>query len=251
MTAPVPSRVGGRIADADDVGRALTAVRSLSSGRANTAALDRPVSTASALADTQMDPVLPVHDGLRGLLPWPGLRRGAVVSVVGSAMLLLSVLGATSAQGSWCAVVGMPQLGMAAAAEAGCALDRLALIPQPGPQWPDIVGALIDGFDAVVVCPPAPPSGRTAAALAARARQRGSVLLPYTDAWPGADLTLQVTDRQWHGLGWGYGRLRYADLTVTSRGRGVAGRSRDTVVRLPLSAGSAPSPAERRHLRAV
>ncbi|GAA1370180.1 hypothetical protein [Catellatospora chokoriensis] len=251
MSTPAPSSGGARICDAADVARALSVVREQSAGRATTASMARPVDTAGALDALKLDPMLPVHDGLRELLPWPGLRRGSVVSVLGSASLLLAMLGAASAQGSWCAVVGMPELGMVAAAEAGVVLDRLALVPHPGPLWAEAASALIDGFDVVVARPPTPPSDRVAAALAARARQRGCVLLSVTDRWPSADLTLEVGDRQWYGLGQGYGRLRYADLTVNSRGRGAAGRQRDTVIRLPLSAGPAPTTSPIRHLRAV
>src|SRR2546430_11276252 len=79
---------------------------------------------------------------------------------------------------SWCAVVGMPTLGLVAAAEFGIALDRLALVPDPGPEWPTVVAALLDGVDVVVAAPPGPVAAPLAGRLAARARQRGSVLLP-------------------------------------------------------------------------
>ncbi|MEU8007056.1 hypothetical protein AB0B66_38335 [Catellatospora sp. NPDC049111] len=117
-------------------------------------------------------------DEFAGLPPWRGLRRGAVVSVTDSAMLLLALIGQASAQGSWCAAVGYPSLGMAAAAESGVALDRFALVPHPGDRWADVAAALIDGFDVVILAPPTPPGNRLAASLTARARQRGTVLLP-------------------------------------------------------------------------
>jgi hypothetical protein len=66
--------------------------------------------------------MLPVLPALRELLPG-GLRRGTVVAVGGWGLLCLAVVAGASAAGAWCAAVGMPQLGVAAAAEAG--LDRI------------------------------------------------------------------------------------------------------------------------------
>ena len=42
----------------------------------------------------------------------------------GATSILLALLAGASAAGSWCAVVGMPSLGLVAAAELGIALDR-------------------------------------------------------------------------------------------------------------------------------
>jgi hypothetical protein len=121
--------------------------------------------------------------------------------------LLLALISAASHAGSWCAVVGVPALGALAAAESGIALDRLALVPDPGPEWPTVVAALIDGVDVVVIAAPGQISPSITSRLVARARQRGCVLVPY-GRWDGADVTLQVTQGQWEGLGAGHGRLR-------------------------------------------
>jgi hypothetical protein len=144
----------------------------------------------------------------------------------GSTSLLLALLSAASRSGSWCAVVGMPALGALAAAESGIVLDRLALVPNPGPEWPTVVAALIDGVDVVVAAVPGPVAAAVAGRLAARARQRGSVLMPY-GRWDGADVTLQVTHGGWEGLGAGRGRLRRHEITVVARGRGAAARPKE------------------------
>src|SRR5581483_6797781 len=60
-----------------------------------------------------------------------------------------------SAAGAWCAVVGLPQLGVAAAADAGLNPDRMLLIPEPGPNWPQVVASLLDGCELVLLGPPA------------------------------------------------------------------------------------------------
>src|SRR6185503_12362828 len=125
--------------------------------------------------------------------------------------VLLALLAAASRAGSWCTVVGVPAFSAVAAGEAGIALDRLALVPNPGPDWPGVVGALLDGVDIVVVAVPGPVAPALSGRLAARARQRGSVLVSYGQ-WPGADTTLSVIRGRWHGLGAGRGRLQCREL---------------------------------------
>ncbi|WP_311445746.1 hypothetical protein, partial [Frankia nepalensis] len=169
--------------------------------------------------------VLPVPTALAGLLPQRGLPRGATVAVEGSAALLLAVLAEPSRAGAWCAVVGCPALGLLAAAEAGIALERLVLVPNPGQRWPVVVAALVDALELVAVCPP-DSSGHTARRLAARARERGCLLLPVGAGWDGADLRLAVEERYFHGLGEGHGHLRGIRLLVRVSGRGAATRPR-------------------------
>ena len=167
----------------------------------------------------------------------PAASRPEPAPAPAATSLLLALLAEPSRAGSWCAVVGIPTLGAAAAAELGIALDRLALVPHPGPDWPTVVAALLDGFDVVAV---SAPGGGVAPAVAsrlgARARQRGSVLMPY-GAWAGADLTLEATDPQWHGIEAGRGRLRGRQLTVVARGRGAAALGRQTHLWLPRPTG--------------
>jgi hypothetical protein len=160
----------------------------------------------------------------------PGPETTAIGS--GSTSLLLALLAAASAAGSWCAVVGVPTLGALAAAESGIALDRLALVPNPGPEWPTVVAALIDGVDVVVIAVPGQVSASIASRLVARARQRGCVLVPY-GRWTGADVTLQVTQGRWEGLGTGHGRLRRREVTVIARGRGTAAWPKEITMWMP------------------
>ncbi|WP_433619424.1 hypothetical protein ACQP2P_37795 [Dactylosporangium sp. CA-139114] len=184
---------------------------------------------------------LPVLAGLRDLLPGGGLRRGATVAVHTSSVLL-ALLAAASKNGSWCAVVGLPALSPVAAAEMGIALERLALVPHPGTEWTTIVAALLDGFDIVVAAPPGPIAPVVASRLAARARQRGSVLMP-AGSWAGADLVLAPIRRAWAGLGAGRGRLRARELTIQARGRGSAAAPREVTLRLPEISGVLPAVA--------
>lgn len=228
----------------DEVARLLAQATQLAQDRDRTAAMRRPVERASdTVADAaDLAGYLPVAPELAPLLPWPGLRRGATVAVPDSTSLLLMLLaGVLRETSSWAAVVGLPSLGAVAANEFGVDLRRLALVPDPGAEWPRVVGALIDGIDLVVIAPPpgAVPMA-TARGLAARARQRGAILLPATAAWPEPDLTLEVTSRTWSGLGQGWGRLRGGELTVRSQGRGAARRPRTETIAVPPGATPLP-----------
>ncbi len=182
-------------------------------------------------ADERLLPVLP---SLAELLPGGGLRRGSTVTVTGSTSLLLALLAGPSRDGSWCAAVGLPGLGLLAAAETGVVLARLVLVPKPGAQWLAVTAALLDGLDVVVVHPPARLQPTTARRLSARARERGAVLLS-TGGWDGAEVALTVLGGRWAGLGSGHGRLRRGELDVEVTGRGAASRPRRAQVCLPVS----------------
>jgi hypothetical protein len=189
--------------------------------------------------------MLPVAEPLARLLPAGGLRRGSTVAVPGgpgSGSLLLALLAEASAGGAWVGVVGRPELGVVAAAEAGLRLDRLALVPRPGADLLAVTSALLDGLDVVAVAG-AERAGIRATdrqRLAARARQRGAVLVAL-GRWPGADLELSCADARWHGLGagssGGCGRLRSRALRVRLHGRGVAPHGLDARLLLPAPGG--------------
>jgi hypothetical protein len=210
-----------------------------SSGAAGRTELVGPGAT---LADERLLPVLPA---LEPLLPGRGLRRGTTVAVARSAALALALVAGASAAGSWVAAVGLPELGIVAAAETGIALERLALVPFPGARaWPAVVAALLDAVDVVLVGPPAGLPAAQARRLAARARERGAVLLPL-GAWSEpADLRLAVASSAWQGLGQGHGRLEARRVEVVATGRGAAARERRVLLWLPSPDGAiAPAAA--------
>jgi hypothetical protein len=190
----------------------------------------------TVLADERLLPVVPA---LQSLLPGQGLRRGATVAVSRSAALALALVAGASAAGSWVAAVGLPDLGIVAAAETGIALERLALVPVPGPRaWPTVVAALLDAVDVVLVRSPAGLPAAQARRLAARARERGAVLVPLGPWSEPADLRLAVTSSAWHGLGQGHGRLQARQVEVVVGGRGAASRERRVLLWLPSPDGA-------------
>jgi hypothetical protein len=206
---------------------------------------EEPVAepVAEPRVDREGSPVLPVAGPLAGLLPDGGLRRGSTVAVCGSTSLLLALLAEASRGGSWCALVGLPDLGVLAAAEAGLDLARTALVPRPGPRPAAVVAALVDGVD-VVVLDTTLPGVRWAAGdrqrLGARVRQRGAVLVPVgaPGAWPGAEVELRAEGSAWLGLGGdGAGRLRSRRVRARCTARGRPGEQ-EVPLLLPGPAGT-------------
>ena len=176
--------------------------------------------------------LLPVPGGLGALLPEGALRRGSTVVVTGSTSLVLGLLADVSRSGGWVALVGLPDAGLLAAHQLGLDLDRVALVPAPGPEASTAVAALLDGVDAVVVGPATALTDADRRRLSARARERSAVLLP-TAPWPGAHVVLTAERSRWEGLGQGSGRLRSPALTVRRQGRGAAGRAEVLDVTVP------------------
>ena len=171
---------------------------------------------------------LPTHPAIARLLPGGALRQGAVYSVQNSTALIMTLLAAPSAAGSWAGIVGVPEFGIEAARDFGIDLERLALVPHPGDQW---IAALADAMSIVVTKPPRRASDISISRLAARLRRRGTTLI-VLGTWPHSEAMLSLHDTHWHGIGAGHGHLqaRQATVTVTSR---TAGRPRSARLWLP------------------
>jgi hypothetical protein len=217
--------------------RQFDTVRAMSAMSAPRAGLARSLTLAR-------DRLLAVPDALAPLFPGGGLRRGSTVVVrpgpaPGATTLALALISAASQTGSWCAAVGLPALGLVMSAELGISLERLALVPDPGDRWSAVTAALVDALDVVLVWPPHRCRPDDARRLAARARERGAVLVPVGAGWPeGADLRLTVTAGAWQGLGQGHGHLRAREAWVSAQGRGAAARERRVQLWLPGTAGA-------------
>jgi hypothetical protein len=225
-------------------GPVLRAVPSL----AETARRVRPTTLATERA-------LPVLEALAGLLP-DGLRRGITVGVsgTGARFLAMALVARATETGSWVVVVGDGDLGLAAAAEVGVALERLVVVEAPDPgRWAPVVATFVGAVDLVLVSPGHRPSTGDVRRLAARCRERGSVLVhlspgvdhPVGD-WPGRlDLRFSVDGASWAGSdaepdagsrtgpGMERGRLRARRVEVSVGGRGLPPGGRRDALLLP------------------
>jgi hypothetical protein len=180
------------------------------------AALARPVSLAR-------EQVLPLLPGLAALVPDGALRRGSTLAIVGpgATSLGLALAAGPSQAGGWTVAIGLPALGLQAAAELGVSLARLVLVAVPTPQqWAPVVATALDGFDVVLLRGPRRARLAETRRLQARARQRGPVLVAL-GATSGleADLMLRAGAPRWEGVDAGSGHLRARRIEVEVGGR--------------------------------
>lgn len=164
----------------------------------------------------------PTLSGLIPLLGGYGLKRSVPYLVESSTSLALAMLAGASAAGAWSAIVGMPQLGTQAAAAMGIDLDRLALVPDPGHRWLDVVAILCDALDVVLVRAPGQPRSADVGRISARLRGRGCTLIVLGQSWLGAHQRLTIGRSTWLGMGQnGHGHLAARHALVTASGKGT------------------------------
>jgi hypothetical protein len=207
------------------------------SGHGLFSALDHLVTRGPAVTDRSA--IISAPPELADILPDQGFRRGAVVRVggLGATTLLLAALTPAVQEGSWLAVLGMPTLGVEAAAGLGLTLERLVLVPHPGRRQAEVVAALVDTVDVVVLGATAGVRSSDARRLAARVRERHGLLV-VAGRWPEpVDLRLDAADARWSGLDFGDGKFRQREITVTVAGRRSAVRPRKIRVLLPAADG--------------
>ncbi|MEV5651665.1 hypothetical protein AB0L57_25730 [Nocardia sp. NPDC052254] len=158
---------------------------------------------------------LPIPSALAGLLPESGIPKGSVVAYSGAGSLLTGLLAEVTGGGGYAAVIGLPRLGLLAAAEMGADLGRLAVVAEPGPDPMEIAAVLLDGLDLVVLglAGRSVPPSRTRV-LAARARSKGATLVVTGGNWSGPTLRIDSRIAGYSGLGRGRGRLCSVHLDV-------------------------------------
>ena len=192
-----------------------------------------------------------MEEALSPLLPEGSIRRSTVIAVHGhgSATLAVALAAEASRRGSWVAVVGMADLGVAALAERGVDLGRWALIDLPGAAGgesltADVVGAVVGGFDLVLLGPEIRMAATTARRLLARMREHGTSLIcapggdfADTAANLAAEVRLMIEQTRWTGIDDGHGRLLARRAEVTVGGRGAASRPRRMLMWLPSEDG--------------
>jgi hypothetical protein len=192
---------------------------------------------------------VPVLPALRTVLPGGGLRPGSVVGLdgPGAASLGLALVagvsrhGGEEGAGGWCGVVGVRDFGVVAATGMGAAPERLLLVDDPGDRWPDVVAALAEAVELVLLCPPERPGSAAVRRLSALARRHGCVLTltgAFARDWPGVRLRLHLEDVAWEGLADGHGRLTARRVRVVARGHDAPGPGRVATLWLPAADGA-------------
>lgn len=184
--------------------------------------------------------MLAVAGPLGELFPEGGIPKGTFLGVTaasGAFSVALTLAGEVTKSQGWVAVCGLASLGLAAAEELGVDLERLVMVPSPGSRWVDVMAALIDGFDMVLTSPCSSVSREVARRLAARARQRGSVVVLMDPAdWPESpDLVVTVLSSNWEGPEGGSGCLGGRRMDIRLAGRRASGRSLRRTLWLPPS----------------
>jgi len=190
---------------------------------------------------------LPVAPSLAPLFADGGLVRGRTVACTGDAALsaALALSAAATHAGSWLAVVGVPNLGIAAAIEAGVAVERIVLAqpPRASREWITTVAALVEGFDVLIVAPPASLSQHDARRLQTRILARQSVLIVVDmPALPllgspdvfASDLDVHADTVAWSGIERGGSHITQRTVNVRVTGRRCAAPHEETVT-LPCS----------------
>lgn len=197
-----------------------------------------PLSKVPVFAHERL---LPVHDALVPLFASSpdspaGLVRGQTVVCTGSVAVscALGLVAGVTQAGSWAAIVGMPSIGVLAAATIGVSLDRTVFVNSGSVNQTSTadsgtrgdsgaaLSALVDGVDLVVVARSVMTSLHSSAVrrLQNRAQSKGSVLVIIGDP-PATSVDVRLTARsvQWEGLGDGYGHLRRRLVSVEMEGR--------------------------------
>jgi hypothetical protein len=191
----------------------------------------------SARAEAGFGPV-PVAPALASLLPSSGLERGGVYACAGDApmSLLFSLVATATSVGSWLACVDVPRVGLMAAHEYGVALQRVMCVSTGGHtrSYAQVVGALVDGIDLVVVSSPTCSAAETRR-IVARAKASGSVLIILGRAGQfSPDVVLSSSTTEWHF----HTHASSRTMSVQAHGRRVYNQ-RALTVQLPAADGAA------------
>ncbi|MFB8235577.1 hypothetical protein ACFC58_03405 [Kitasatospora purpeofusca] len=91
---------------------------------------------------------------LASLLPYGGLAKGTITEVADQGLLLALAAGpATADRRAWTAAIGLPDLGLAAAAGYGLDLRRLVVADDPGEHAAEAVTALAAACPVILAAP--------------------------------------------------------------------------------------------------
>ncbi|QAU53021.1 hypothetical protein CPELA_08830 [Corynebacterium pelargi] len=160
------------------------------------------------------------------VLPDGGLLRRCVYECSPTPAFVAELIAQLSAQGTFVAVVGWPELSLAGIAESGGDSTCVVAIPDPGEDPLSTLGVLVEGIDVVIYRgAPMTLSPVRARPLLARLRKGvgALVLVGMQVASPRARLEAQV--RGFRGIGEGQGRIKAVDLEITGQAKAFHARA--------------------------
>jgi hypothetical protein len=192
----------------------------LRDAHALTARLSRQLGIPTATTLLEKERPRPVLPALAGLFSRGGLPRGETVALTGRSALSLALAAcaAVTAEGGWCAGVGLGEPAVSALADLGVDLSRFVCADVPAQDWLRVVSVLVGSFAVLIAAPGFSPSAAERSRLEARLRESGTTLLLLEEegAGRGRGERIEVLEETWEGLEHGFGHLLRRTLRLRS-----------------------------------
>lgn len=154
-----------------------------------------------------------VHNALTTLLPH-GLTPGSITTTQGSTHTALTLITQHTTNAGWVAIIGAPNINYTTLQDLGANLNHIIVVPHPNENTPQIIAALIEGVDLILLGPAVTLTHAEQRTLTARNRERGTHIISQKP-WANARTHITTTHGTWHGTNKGLGRLTNTTYTLT------------------------------------
>lgn len=169
--------------------------------------------------ESSVDPyrVVELSGQLAGAIPTGGLPKNSVSHCSDCPALVSEFIAQISAQGKTIAIVNWSDLSLAQVAESGD-LSKIITVPNPGREWMTVLGVLAEGVDVLIYRSPRTHtlSPTQARPLLAKIRKGRAAVLTVGAQVPSPALTINAQVTGFSGIGCGTGRIRNAEIAVSS-----------------------------------
>ena len=169
--------------------------------------------------ESSVDPyrVVELSGQLAGVIPIGGLPKNSVSHCSDCPALVSELIAQISAQGKTVAIVNWSDLSLAQVAESGD-LSKIITVPNPGGEWITVLGVLAEGVDVLIYRSPRTHtlSPTQARPLLAKIRRGRAAVLTVGAQVPSPALTINAQVTGFSGIGCGTGRIRNAEIAVSS-----------------------------------
>lgn len=170
--------------------------------------------------ESSVDPyrVVELSGQLAGVIPIGGLPKNSVSHCSDCPALVSELIAQISAQGKTVAIVNWSDLSLAQVAESGD-LSKIITVPNPGGEWITVLGVLAEGVDVLIYRSPRTHtlSPTQARPLLAKIRKGRAAVLTVGAQVPSPALTINAQVTGFSGIGCGTGRIRNAEIAVSSQ----------------------------------